>query len=80
MIGVYDANRIQPLELYHAVKLVFLCDILGGEAQISNETTEVAFFAEGELPEPLSSSRTNLRHIGDAFAALRDPNWQTIFD
>ncbi len=80
VIGVYDANRIQPMELYHAVKLVFLCDILGGEAQISNETTEVEFFAEDEIPEPLSSSRTNLRHIGDAFAALRDPSWQTKFD
>src|SRR5512133_3886102 len=31
LIGVYDANRIQPLEFYHAYKLVFLCSITGGE-------------------------------------------------
>lgn len=80
IIGVYDCNRIDPIQLYHAYKIIFLCEIVGGEAQISNETTEVEFFAEDEIPEPLSSSRTNLRHIGDAFATLRDPNWQTIFD
>jgi len=80
LVGVYDANRFEPMELYHAVKLVFLCEITGGEAQTSNETTEVAFFAEDQLPTPLSSERTNNRHIAHAFAALRDPQWTTVFD
>jgi ADP-ribose pyrophosphatase YjhB (NUDIX family) len=80
VIGVYDANRMPPLELYHAVKLVFLCDIIGGEAQISNETTEVAFFAENEIPLPLSGERTRPRHIEHAFSALRDDYWQVHFD
>ncbi len=80
VIGVYDTNRIQPLELYHAIKLVFLCDILGGEAQISNETTAVAFFAKDEIPSPLSGERTRTCHIEHAFAAYTDPDIPTVFE
>lgn len=80
VIGVYDANRTAPLALYHAVKLVFLCDIIGGEAQISSETTEVAFFGENEIPIPLSGERTRPLHIEHAFSALRDDFWQVYFD
>jgi ADP-ribose pyrophosphatase YjhB (NUDIX family) len=80
VIGVYDANRIEPMQLYHAVKLIFLCEILSGEATPSNETTEVAFFAKDAIPTPLSGERTRLRHIDHAFAANRDPYWVTVFD
>jgi ADP-ribose pyrophosphatase YjhB (NUDIX family) len=80
LIGVYDANRMPPPELYHAIKLLFLCEITGGEAQTSNETTEVAFFAEDEIPALLSSERTRPRHIEHAFAALHNPDWVTYFD
>jgi ADP-ribose pyrophosphatase YjhB (NUDIX family) len=80
VIGVYDANRFRPLELYHAVKLIFLCEILSGKATISNETTEVAFFGPDEIPVPLSENRTNLQHIEHAFAALADSSIPTVFD
>ena len=80
VIGVYDANRVEPMQLYHAFKLVFLCEIIGGAAQTSKETTEVAFFAEDQIPAPLSGERTRSRHIEHAFAALRDSNWVTYFD
>jgi ADP-ribose pyrophosphatase YjhB (NUDIX family) len=80
LIGVYDANRVYPLEFYHAYKLVFLCDILGGEARISNETTAVDFFAEDEIPTNLAGERTRPRHIRDAFSAWREPGIPTVFD
>jgi ADP-ribose pyrophosphatase YjhB (NUDIX family) len=80
LIGVYDANRAYPLEFYHAYKLVFLCDILGGEARISNETTAVDFFAEDEIPTNLAGERTRPRHIRDAFSAWREPGIPTVFD
>ena len=48
LIGVYDSNRIEPLTLFHCFKLVFLCDLLGGEAGPSLETTEVSFFGSNE--------------------------------
>ena len=39
VVGVYDANRSgRPLELYHAYKVIFLCDLTGGEARPSDET------------------------------------------
>jgi ADP-ribose pyrophosphatase YjhB (NUDIX family) len=80
VIGVYDANRIPPLDLFHAYKIIFLCDLLDGEARPSNETSEVAFFGLDELPEQLSAERTNLRHIRDAFRAYADPVTPTQFD
>jgi ADP-ribose pyrophosphatase YjhB (NUDIX family) len=80
LIGVYDANRVAPLELYHAVKLVFLCDIISGEATTSNETTAVGFFGCDELPQPFSGERTASRHVDHAFAAYADPTTATVFE
>ena len=80
VVGVYDANRTGPLEVFHAFKIVFLCDLLGGTPGPSSETSEVAFFAEDELPIPLSGERTRMRHIQDAFAVSKDEARQTAFD
>ncbi len=80
VVGVYDANRIAPLQLFHAFKIVFLCDLLGGEARPSRETSEVAFFAREEIPPQLSGERTRTRHIDHAFAALKDSSIPTVFD
>ena len=80
VIGVYDANRIRPLELFHAFKIVFLCNLIEGEARPSNETSEVAFFGQDEIPTVLSGERTTPRVIADAFAALANPKSSTVFD
>ena len=80
VIGVYDANRTGPLEIFHAFKVVFLCDLIAGEARSSNETSAVAFFGPDEIPRHLSGERTKPRHILDAFAAVQDPGWLTVFD
>ncbi len=79
-VGIYDANRSQtPTEFFHAYKIVFLCDITGGEARSSDETMDVGFFDPESLP-PLSTCRTNNRHISDVFAHWKDPSKQPIFD
>jgi len=80
LIGVYDANRSGPLAIFHAYKLVFMCELLGGEARTSIETSEVAFFDPGDIPGVLSGERTRPRHIQDAFTALANPLAPTIFD
>jgi ADP-ribose pyrophosphatase YjhB (NUDIX family) len=80
LVGVYDANRSGPLEIFHAYKLLFLCDLIGGEAQTSIETSEVGFFAPDEIPAGLSGERTRPRHILDAFAAYGDAERAAIFD
>jgi ADP-ribose pyrophosphatase YjhB (NUDIX family) len=80
IIGIYDGNRIDPLQLFHAYKIVFLCQIESGEARSSNETSEAAFFSSENLPEVLSIERTKPRHIRDAFKAYLDPSNVTVFD
>ncbi len=80
LIGVYDANRITPLDFYHAFKLVFLCDIESGSARISDETTAVKFFTIEEIPLNMLGGRTQRRHIIDAFAFNEDPSIPTVFD
>lgn len=80
IIGVYDANRLGQLEIFHAFKIIFLCDLLRGEPRTSFETSEVSFFAEDEIPSALSGQRTSSRHIADIFRTLYEPNGPTIFD
>ncbi len=80
LVGVYDANRTHPLEVFHAFKVVFLCDVINGRARPSAETSEAGFFAPEEIPGPLSGERTAPRHIRDAFAALENPDAPAVFD
>ncbi len=80
LIGVYDANRTPPLKLFHAFKVVFLCKLIDGEPQTSNETSEVAFFGRSEIPALLSGERTTPRLIQHAFAALENPDCPARFD
>lgn len=80
VIGVYDANRSGPLELFHAFKIIFLCELLSGESRTSHETSEVAFFGKDEIPDLLSGERTRQRHIQDAFAAHEVETLPTVFD
>jgi ADP-ribose pyrophosphatase YjhB (NUDIX family) len=79
VIGVYDANRTGPLEIFHAFKIVFLCDIVSGEPRVSSETSAVEFFAQEDIPGTLSGERTKMRHIQDAFLAISEDR-PTIFD
>lgn len=80
VIGIFDANRGGiPIEFYHAYKIVFLCEIIGGEARPSDETSAVDFFGFDGLP-PLSANRTNERHLREVLAHLQDPCRQTAFD
>lgn len=80
VIGIYDANRSGQLELFHAYKIVFLCDLISGSSKASIETSEVAFFGEAEIPQALSGERTRLRHIRDAFENIKVPGCPTVFD
>lgn len=80
VLAVFDANRGgEPLEFYHAYKIIFLCDITGGEARASDETMDVGFFDFDGLP-PLSSQRTNEKHLAEVRAHLEDENRPAAFD
>jgi ADP-ribose pyrophosphatase YjhB (NUDIX family) len=79
VVAVLDANRIQPMEFYHAFKIIFLCRLIDGEPHTSNETSAVDFFDLNELP-PLSKYRTNEEMLREVFAHLNDPDRRTAFD
>jgi ADP-ribose pyrophosphatase YjhB (NUDIX family) len=80
VIGVYDANRVGGrLEFYHAFKIIFLCELIGGKAATSNETLDVRFFNFNELPL-LSLNRTNEKHLDEIKLHLKNPDRKTYFD
>lgn len=79
VIAIIDANRFEPMEFYHAYKLIFLCRLVGGEPRISYETLAVDFFDPNELP-PLSIFRTDESMLQEVFAHVQDPLRRTAFD
>ncbi|MBI5871436.1 MAG: NUDIX hydrolase [Actinobacteria bacterium] len=80
VVAVFDANRGgRPLEFFHAYKIIFLCDITGGETRPSDETIDAGFFSFDELP-PLSTQRTNEKHLAEVRAHLGDECRPAAFD
>ncbi len=72
LVAALDRHRAghhpQP---FGACKLFFLCEITGGSATPSAETSEVAFFAEDEIPADLSLDRVLPGQIRRMFAHRR---------
>jgi ADP-ribose pyrophosphatase YjhB (NUDIX family) len=79
VVAVMDANRIEPMEFYHAFKIIFLCRLTGGKPRISHETLAVDFFDLSDLP-PLSIHRTNENMLQEVFEHVKDPRRPTAFD
>lgn len=79
VVAVIDANRLEPMEFYHAYKIIFLCQLLDGEPRTSYETLAVDFFDLDHLP-PLSVYRTNEAMLQEVFAHLANPDRPTAFD
>lgn len=81
LLAVYDRSKHphEPPCPFHIYKLFFLCEITGGEAKTSYETTAVDFFAENEIPD-LSITRILPFQIARMFEHYRNPNLPTDFD
>ena len=73
------ARQGHPPDALAVYKLMFLCEIVGGEARPSHETPELGFFAPDALP-PLSPPRTLPGQIERLFAHHADPSLATEFD
>jgi len=69
----------EPPYPYHIYKLFFICNIIGGAAGASIETSAVDFFAEDTLPA-LSIGRVLPKQINRMFAHHRQPDLPTEFD
>ena len=66
--------------VFSCTKLFFLCRLVGGTATPSSETSEVAWFAEPDLPADLSTGRVLPRQLHRLFAHLRHPEYSTDWD
>lgn len=81
LAAIYDRDRQghTPPYPYNIYKMFFICEITGGEAKTSNETSEVKFFSLDEIPD-LSVSRTLPKQIARMYEHKNNPDLPTDFD
>ena len=80
LAAVYDYQKRNPSPHIDSIyKMFFICEIVGGAASASNETSEVAFFPRHELP-PLSLGRTTAAQIDRMFEHREQLGLPTDFD
>lgn len=80
LVAVHDRDKHgHPPIPYHAYKIFFLCELIGGQATTSNETDGVEFFAEDRLPL-LSLTRTVPEQIAMMFRHYREPGLAAEWD
>lgn len=80
LAAVHDRNRHNfPPFMFHIWKLLFVCEITGGEARLSLETDGVEFFALDALPE-LSTGRITVPQIQLLHRHYLQPQLATEFD
>ena len=81
LAAVRDAHRhpYHPRNPHHIYKMLFLCDLTGGEATLNIEISEIDFFDIKKLPE-LSQGRTIEDDIHLLTRHLNDDALPTEFD
>jgi ADP-ribose pyrophosphatase YjhB (NUDIX family) len=75
----YQRSGHPPRNVDSIYKMFFICEITGGAARASVETSEVAFFSRDALP-PLSLGRTTAAQIDRMFHHAEHPELATDFD
>jgi ADP-ribose pyrophosphatase YjhB (NUDIX family) len=81
LAAVWDRTRQgHPVSVFSCIKMFFLCRPVGGAAATSLETSEVAWFAEDQLPTDLSVGRVLTSQIECMFAHVRQPSRRTDFE
>ena len=75
----YQKSGHPPRNVDSIYKMFFICEITGGSARASDETSEAAFFARETLP-PLSLGRTTAAQVERMFQHAEEPNLPTDFD
>jgi ADP-ribose pyrophosphatase YjhB (NUDIX family) len=81
LLGVYSSTCYEyvnyPWKENRFCHVFYRARLLGGEARRSNETTEVGWFGEGEIP-PLTDGH-GVR-IAFGFECDRNPDWKPHFE
>ena len=73
----HKRNRLRHIDSIY--KMFFVCELVGGTARPSHETSEVGFFSRGDLPT-LSAGRTTAEQIELMFRHAERPDLPTDFD
>jgi ADP-ribose pyrophosphatase YjhB (NUDIX family) len=80
LLAAYDKRvHPHPPQPFYIYKLIFACDIVGGDARASDETDDVGFFPPDALPE-LSLDRILPSQIVRLFALTVNPLLPAEFD
>ncbi len=82
LAAVWDRARHAhtPHYVFHIWKLFFVCDVVGGGARDSLESSEPSFFGRDELPADLSVGRVLPWQLDRMFEHAGDPNLRTDYD
>lgn len=81
LVAAWDKRRQgHPPGIFACAKLFFLCELLGGDATPSLETSEIGWFARDALPSDLSVGRVLARQVERMFEHHDDPGLATDFD
>jgi ADP-ribose pyrophosphatase YjhB (NUDIX family) len=75
----YHKSGHPPRSIDSIYKIFFICEITGGSARVSDETSDVAFFARDALPR-LSLGRTTPAQIDRMFHHAQHPELPADFD
>jgi ADP-ribose pyrophosphatase YjhB (NUDIX family) len=70
-------NRLRHIDSIY--KMFFICELVGGTARPSHETSDVGFFSRSELPM-LSVGRTTAQQVELMFRHAERPDLPTDFD
>jgi len=80
LLAVFDRRMHgHPVSFFHIYKIFMLCEIESGSPRASDETSEVDFFEERDIPE-LSLERITHGQIALMFEHYRDPGRAADFD
>jgi len=80
LAAVYDYRKHnRPQHLDSIYKMFFICELVGGSASTSIETSETGFFPFDALP-PLSVGRTTVQQIARMFEHAEQPDLPADFD
>lgn len=81
LIAVQDWRKHNVTNyVYGVLKLFFLCQYESGAFEKNLETTEIALFGKGEIPENLAVEKCTREQIEMCFEAHEKPTMPTQFD
>ena len=80
LLALWDRDRHHRPGPFSTYKVFFGCELVGGEATDSHETSDARFFRQDELPADLSTGRVTRAQLDRMFEHLHRPDLPADFD